>query len=432
MSAEPLTAADFLKFAQGFNSSMENFKTSIGERIHSEICETIAPLHAAQKVITEDLADTKDRVSAIEVDNDTTKTKVEELQKQMVSLQQNLTCRSTPSAITTPFTGPTSVSMPAQPSSLPLRTPSSDALQAILDARRIVGFSPIRQEDIEYLKKQHSITDENQAMASSIFEFLTCEMKVPRSVADQLVLLRVFPPAKPSSEGWSTLYAEFPDISSAELVQQYVRNLLPGKTVSIYVPHTLHPRYSAISDIAHGYRNGDIKHKTRIKYGSSDFVLIVKPKNSNSPWTYISLDILPPLQLSPFDGNTSSPPLGRLRLTSKRDRSQSPSSRSLKARKEDDPDPASQNEKSSSPPSNSNLEIAPNPTPSAPPHDPAGSGQPKTPPRSAVSPPPLPTPRKDPGLFQPSACASPSARQNTNFTFTTAQSSIPKLKTPFH
>ena len=73
MSGEPLTAADFLKFAQGFNSSMENFKTSIGERIHSEICETIAPLHAAQKVITEDLADTKDRVSAIEVDNDTTK-----------------------------------------------------------------------------------------------------------------------------------------------------------------------------------------------------------------------------------------------------------------------------------------------------------------------------------------------------------------------
>jgi hypothetical protein len=92
-------------------------------------------------------------------------------------------------------------------------------------------------------------------------EYLTCEMKVPRSITEKLVLKRVFPQrSHPLMAG--QLYAEFLDASSTDLIQQYVRNLLPGKTVSIYVPHNLHPRYSIIGNIAHEYRNGTVKHKT--------------------------------------------------------------------------------------------------------------------------------------------------------------------------
>ena len=80
MSKEPLSAADFFKFTEGFNASMENFKTSIGNKIHSEVAEAIVPLQAMQKVIADDLANTKDRVSAIETDNDATKSKVVDLQ----------------------------------------------------------------------------------------------------------------------------------------------------------------------------------------------------------------------------------------------------------------------------------------------------------------------------------------------------------------
>ena len=51
MSKEPLSAADFLKFTEGFNASMESFKTSIGDKIHSEVADAIVPLQAMQKVI---------------------------------------------------------------------------------------------------------------------------------------------------------------------------------------------------------------------------------------------------------------------------------------------------------------------------------------------------------------------------------------------
>ena len=81
---EPLSSSDFHKF-------MESFKTSIGETILT----AIAPVQAMQKEIIVDLTKTKDRVTAIEEDNDSTKAKVEELQKQMTSLQQNLSDRQT-------------------------------------------------------------------------------------------------------------------------------------------------------------------------------------------------------------------------------------------------------------------------------------------------------------------------------------------------
>ena len=406
---EPLSSADFHKF-------MESFKTSIGETIHS----AIAPVQAVQKEIIVDLTKTKDRVTAIEEDNDSTKAKVDELQKQMSSLQQNLSIRQTPSSSTLhPPVGSNLGYRPSPPPPPPTVAPSPDAAQVLRDAKRVIGFSPIKIEDINYLKEQHSIDDDTTAMTISIIEFLTFEMKVPKSFTDKLVLKRVFPPAKPPPSGWSTLYAEFPDSTSADLVHQYVRNLLPGKTMSIYVPHSLHPRYSAICDIAHEYRNGTLKHKTKIKYGSSDFVLIVKPKNSSaSPWSYVPLTGLPPLELSTFDGNPSrSPPPGRTRITSKRDRSESPNAGNenpSKSRKDDEPDEplktSGSNDECSEVPPDEAVVLSTDSETSDKPESPAPA-------------------TKDPGLFQPSACASPSASRNKNFTFGMLQSSIPKMKT---
>ena len=61
-----------------------------------------------------------------------------------------------------------------------------------------------------------------------------------------------------------------------------------------------------------------------IKYGASDFVLLVKPRDQNVPWSYAPLESLPPLQLSAFPPSSSSPPPGRTRLNSKRARPESP------------------------------------------------------------------------------------------------------------
>ena len=183
MSKEPLSAADFFKFTEGFNASMENFKTSIGNKIHSEVAEAIVPLQAMQKVIADDLANTKDRVSAIETDNDATKSKVVDLQKQMASLQSNqlLLPDVNPRTLPTP---------PTAPPGAPPGAPPPAAVQVLREAKKILGFSPIRRDDIDYLKMQNSIEDDSQAMISSILEFLTYEMKVPQSITDNLVIRR--------------------------------------------------------------------------------------------------------------------------------------------------------------------------------------------------------------------------------------------------
>ena len=194
MSKEPLSAADFFKFTEGFNASMENFKTSIGNKIHSEVAEAIVPLQAMQKVIADDLANTKDRVSAIETDNDATKSKVVDLQKQMASLQKDLSNRPASfqsNQLLLPDVNPRTLPIPptAPPGAQPGAPPPA-AVQVLREAKKILGFSPIRRDDIDYLKMQNSIEDDSQAMTSSILEFLTFEMKVPQSITDNLVIRR--------------------------------------------------------------------------------------------------------------------------------------------------------------------------------------------------------------------------------------------------
>ena len=175
-------------------------------------------------------------------------------------------------------------------------------------------------------------------MKAAIIEFLNGEMKIPSYITDKITITKVFTPASQPTN-WNKLYAEFSDTSTVELINQYVVNLVPGVSVSIYVPNSLFPRYCAVRDLEYSFRNGPVKHKTRIKYGISDFVLLVKPRNQHAPWSYPSLANLPPLQLSLYDGNpSSSPPTGRIRLNSKRMRSESPVSPSnqiTKQRRED-------------------------------------------------------------------------------------------------
>ena len=51
-------------------------------------------------------------------------------------------------------------------------------------------------------------------------------------------------------------------------------------------------------------------------------MLLIKPKHGSSSWQHVSLDSLPPLEVTPYNGSpSSSPPPGRQRLPSKRPRS---------------------------------------------------------------------------------------------------------------
>ena len=377
----------------------ETVRAELASTIRTDITAAVVPLKETQKEIFTELADTKKKVSEVSTDNADTKSQVQELQNQVKTLQQRLDNPASSSTTSTHPLQSTAFYPPllgsATTNSLPARTapPSSGTSSAVppstsavlQSAKKILGFAPITIDDINYLKAHHPITDDSEAMTFSILEFMNMEMKVPKHVTDNLVIKRVFPPAR-QPDGWKTLYAEFQDISTANLINQYVLNLQPGKTVSIYVPHCLFPRFSAIRDIEHSYRNGEIKHKTRIKYGTSDFVLLVKPRDKVAPWSYVSLDSLPPIQLSLIDTNSSSssPPPGRIRLNSKRGRDSpgTDSARNNKTKLDKEHDDSVHSD-----------------------------DLPKDLPVTVL---PLQT---DLGSFHPSACVSPSIASNKSFTF---------------
>ena len=65
----------------------------------------------------------------------------------------------------------------------------------VSEAMRIVGFSPITRKDLEWLKTEHSIENDRDAMLYAVKEFLDCEMKVPVHIIRQLNIVRVFAPA---------------------------------------------------------------------------------------------------------------------------------------------------------------------------------------------------------------------------------------------
>ena len=394
---KPVTASELMKCLEGFKTSLsDELKKSMKETVHAEINIAVASINEKQEEIIEDLSSTKQLVSEIQMDHSNTKATVNELREQIEQIKNKVKDNPT-TASAVIFPPPSRQPYSPLSSSDPFAQSDPDfsaALKVIQSAKQILGFSPITPADIFYLKERNSVDDDNEAMKMAIKEFLVCEMKIPTSITDNIALAKVFPPAKQPSE-WSTLYAEFEDPSVSNLVNQYATNLQPGKSLSIYVPHSLWPRFQIINSIAHSYRNGPIKHKTKIKYGSNDFVLLVKPKDQTSPWTYPPLD-LPPLKLSAFDGNpSSSPPPGRSRLPSKRHRSPSPESdgnRSNKSRID-----------------TVNIETVPDTLSKSP--ESTSQAQ----------------PLKDPGAFHPSACASPRASSNKNFTFGSSQ--IPRMNT---
>ena len=376
----------------------ESVREEVGKAVTS-IVEKQNSLETKQNTLEQETSSISARVSKIEAVLDNTE-RVDALEKQMAAIQNSIS--STGSITKTPSL--TSIPSVAASSfnSVPV-VDSSPALAVIKSAKNILGFSPITSNDISYMKNQNSLENDDEARALSIIEFLNAEMKVPSSITDKIVIKRTFPPAS-KPVGWSTLYAEF-DTNTTEIVHQYARNLLPGKQLSIYVPQSLQPRFRMVNDVAHRYRLGSVKHKTRVKYGVSDFVLYVKPRDENVPWTFVSLHELPPLSLSPFEvpqSQSSSPPPGRdrARSRSKRPRSSSTSPSRHESR-------ASRSRVDI--PENEEQCIIENETPS----------------NTPSSPKPTHSSGSDIGSFLPSACASPSTNRNKNFTF---GSSIPVKK----
>ena len=410
-----LSKEDFLAFMSQNQiereKEIQNLTAMVKEGVRDEVRLAVTTIVAKQNLL-------EDKQICLENDHSSLKSRVCFLESELASIKNNPPSVNFPALPTV-----STISISAEPTPDTVSSDDTpDALRVLQEAKKVLGFSPIPNDHIDYLKEQYSIVDDFEAKKTAIQEFLEFEMKIPRSSIEKFSMRRIFPPAKQVNS--KTLYVEFSDVSTTEHIQQFVTHLNPGVQLSIYIPHALYPRYRAVRDIANSLRfptDGSEKLKYKIKWGLSDFVLLTKSKQGS--WTHASLSSLPPLKLFPIGNSASSSPApGRQRLLSKRTRSpedNSPNARTSKIRKEvpnleiESKDDDTKTPENLTPPSRSSIESK---------VDQVSDDPPKTPQKSSLS------SAKDQGSFLPSACISPNAAANKNFTFGNSLSSIPTIQ----
>ena len=194
--------------------------------------------------------------------------------------------------------------------------------KTIKAARKILGFSKITVAHIQQAVKEHDLdpNDDAKAKVWAIYDFLYYEMKIPDDEIKAMNILRTFRPArKPDSD---TLYAEFVEETSVNLINQYTRNLQPGTNVDIWIPPTLFQRFRDFDHAKYMIRKGPGNFKAKIKYGDTDFILMKKSPSCPS-WSNVVPDVLSPLDPSPpaYINPSSSPPIGRNSRSKRKERS---------------------------------------------------------------------------------------------------------------
>ena len=371
-----LSSADFFSYMEKLKSErveeIKTLTTVLTEGVKNEVTAALQPFEEKQKNLDENQ-------QSIVLEQSVMKEQLCAIQQQLAQLQPRRPHQPPPCL---PQSSTQAVSSENEHIE---NSESKEISKIIAEAKKIVGFSPMPYDDLQWLKEEHSIEDDTEAMIFAIKEFLDREMKVPRHILDRLHIVKVFPPAQQLQ--WNRLYAEFSDIQSANLVHSYARNLKPNTSVFIWVPHQFYQRFRVIKDEEYKLRKSREEWKTKIKFGTSDLVLMKRPKNGGS-WSDVNLSDLP---LPPIDilagasSSSESPPKGRSR---KRTRLES----------SDDDDDHTSDAKSLKPDQKS-----PKSTSSPPKLSPE-----KTKPKSVV----------DPGSFLPSACHSPkSSAINKDYTF---------------
>ena len=286
-------------------------------------------------------------------------------------------------------------------------------------AKRVLGFSPITSDHIEQAKSEYDITDEDEAKAAAVKDMLYYEMKIPHAKIKSLKLIRVFR----STTHLDRLYAEFEEESLVHFIYSFARFLSPGIHLHLYIPHPFLQRYLAIKNIEYPIRKGPGNYKTKIKFGFDDLILS-KRSPTDPNWTTVPLCTtdLPPIGESNAIPLSNSPAIGRSRsrVLKRKERSPLDSSRDQTSKSIHSTSPladSSDKTKSPSPNSLSTQEEDSLKTPD-------NKNEEKTPSKTDSS----VTSVRDIGSFHPSACVTPSANLNKNFTFGPSKSGIPTMK----
>ena len=218
------------------------------------------------------------------------------------------------------------------------------------------------------------------------------------------------------------LYAEFEEESLVQYIYSFARFLSAGIHLHLYVPTSFFQRYLAIKNIEYPIRKAPGNYKTKIKFGFDDLILSKRCATDPSWITvHMPLDTLPPVDLTNTLPPSHSPPIGRSRsrVLKRKERSPLDSSRD-KMRKSTRSYPLLAHADQTNTSKSVILSTQEEENVKTPDNSMDGKTPTKSDPSVASA--------KDHGSFQPSACVSPRTALNKNFTFVTAKSSIPTMK----
>ena len=126
-------------------------------------------------------------------------------------------------------------------------------------------------------------------------------MSIPQPVTHSLNILDIS-----HQQDLASLTVVFSEMKHVKSIFRYVRNLSPGKKVSLTIPPMLTERYSSLLTQAYYSRNGNVRHKTVIKFLDNSLALYAKPCNASS-WQLVPANYdAPPLDhaMVPQDVNS--------------------------------------------------------------------------------------------------------------------------------
>ena len=139
------------------------------------------------------------------------------------------------------------------------------------DGRRVIGLSPVDQNDID-IEKEKGIENEEVAMISAAQSFFTEDMNIPPSTVAKMKIVKVFKPA--TADETDRLYVEFVEESSVNILNRYRRNLAAGLRIFPWFPPALYPTFKALDDKSYQIRKVRKPfHQADIRYEANDIAL---------------------------------------------------------------------------------------------------------------------------------------------------------------
>ena len=216
----------------------------------------------------------------------------------------------------------------SQPTSQGTAEYNEDIYSVVRRARKIVGFSPITDNNIKEVMEDLHVEDLEVGKQEVIKDFLRAEMAMPEDVIDQLKIARIFRRTGGIGQEDNKLYVEFSEDNMPGIIYKFVRKMRKDSNVLTFIPDAFRERAAELEKAAFQMRHMRPSYKTKIRWGWGDLLLERKIRGSSEQYRSVNMTDLPPVNLAATPRErlamatlTASPAPGR-KMRKKRGRSE--------------------------------------------------------------------------------------------------------------